>query len=249
MRTRAAPGSRLPGQADLTGQVGALPEVAFGVRRVWPPSVHASAVPRFISATARRSLPSAMSSSDGPATGEARNLACSMTPATSPRRRASDSCSDATATPRRRWRSGGAVSACASATARCARRLVQAALGEVTHRAHQGQLGVIRARREGPQQRPHGLRLPVQGQAERMIGEQPGRAGPVARRLGVPDGLSHLALPDKPLLQRPAGAAPVPGRAASGAAPAAGNPRTGGGSGTRSARGPAIRRTRSRPRD
>ena len=73
-------------------------------------------------------------------------------------------------------------------------RLVQAPLGEVTHRAHQGQLGVIRARREGPQQRLHGLRLPVERQAERMVGEQPGRIRPVARRLRVPDGLDHLAV-------------------------------------------------------
>jgi hypothetical protein len=31
-----------------------------------------------------------------------------------------------------------------------------------------------------------------------MVGEQPGRIGPVARRLGVPDGLDHQALPDEP---------------------------------------------------
>ena len=31
-----------------------------------------------------------------------------------------------------------------------------------------------------------------------MVGEQPGRIGPVARRLGVPDGVDHLALPDEP---------------------------------------------------
>jgi hypothetical protein len=42
-------------------------------------------VPRFISATARRSLPSAMSSSDRPVTGEVRNAVCSTTPATFPR--------------------------------------------------------------------------------------------------------------------------------------------------------------------
>ena len=32
-----------------------------------------------------------------------------------------------------------------------------------------------------------------------MIGQQPGRAGPVARRLGVPDGLGRLAVPGEPL--------------------------------------------------
>jgi hypothetical protein len=103
--------------ADLTGQVGALPEVAYGI---WQPQGPRLAVPRFISATARRSLPKAMSSSDGPVTGEARNRACSMTPARSPRRLASDSFSDAIATRRRRWRSGGVVSAYVSATARWA---------------------------------------------------------------------------------------------------------------------------------
>jgi hypothetical protein len=58
---------------------------------------------------------------------------------------------------------------------------------------------VICARREGPHQRLHGLRLPVEGQGERMVGEQPGGVGPVARRLRVPDSVDHLALPDKPL--------------------------------------------------
>ena len=77
-------------------------------------------------------------------------------------------------------------------------RLVQASLGKVAHRAHQGQLGVIRARREGPHQRLHGLRLPVERQAERMVGEQPGRIRPVARRLGVPDGLDDLAMQGEP---------------------------------------------------
>ena len=32
-----------------------------------------------------------------------------------------------------------------------------------------------------------------------MIGEQPGRVRPVARRLGVPDGVGHLAMPGEPL--------------------------------------------------
>ena len=77
-------------------------------------------------------------------------------------------------------------------------RLVQASLDEVNRCVHQGQLGVIRARRKGLQQRLDGLRLPVERQAERIVGEQPGRAGPVARRLGVPDGLDHLAVLDKP---------------------------------------------------
>jgi hypothetical protein len=53
-------------------------------------------------------------------TGEARNLTCSTTPDQRPRRLASDSFSDATATRSRRWRSGGAASTYFSATARCA---------------------------------------------------------------------------------------------------------------------------------
>ena len=85
--------------------------------------------------------------------------------------------------------------------------LVQASLDEVTACAHQRQLGVCAgARREGPQQRLDGLRLTVERQAERMVGQQPGRVGPVARRLGVPDGLDHLAVlvepPGGPQVQR-----------------------------------------------
>ena len=78
-------------------------------------------------------------------------------------------------------------------------RLVQASLDKINSRAHQRQLGVIRALREGLHQRLDGLRLPVERQAERMVGEQPGRRGPVARRLGVPDRVDDLAMLDKPL--------------------------------------------------
>jgi hypothetical protein len=81
--------------------------------------------------------------------------------------------------------------------------LVQAPLRNVNRGAHQGQLGAICARREGPQQRLHGLRLPVEHQTERMVGEQPGRVLPVARRLDVPDGLGHLAMLGKPLRRAP----------------------------------------------
>ena len=66
------------GPADAPGQNGALLEVPFSVGS---PSDHASTIPRFISATARRSLPIAMSPSDCPDIGEARSLTCSMTPA------------------------------------------------------------------------------------------------------------------------------------------------------------------------
>jgi hypothetical protein len=46
--------------------------------------------------------------------------------------------------------------------------------------------------------------VPVERQAERMVGEQPGRIMPVARRLGVPDGLDHVAM-----LREPPGGPPV----------------------------------------
>ena len=95
-------------------------------------------------------------------------------------------------------------------------RLVQASLDQVAARAHQGQFGVCAgARREGPQQRLDGLRLPVEGQAERMVGEQPGRIMPVAGRLGVPDGLDHVAV-----LREPPGGPPVQRRHVLGQRPA-----------------------------
>ena len=79
-------------------------------------------------------------------------------------------------------------------------RLIQVSVEQVIRGVHQGQLGIIRGGsvREGPQQRLDGLRLPVQRQAERMVGQQPGRVGPVARRLRVPDGLDHLAMLGEP---------------------------------------------------
>ena len=40
----------------------------------------------------------------------------------------------------------------------------------------------------------HRAQVAVQRQAERLVGQQPGRAGLVARGLRVPDGLGHLAL-------------------------------------------------------
>jgi len=59
---------------------------------------------------------------------------------------------------------------------------------------------MICARREGPQQRLRGLRLPVEQQAEtKWSASSRAASGPSPRRLGVPDGVHHLALPDKPL--------------------------------------------------
>jgi hypothetical protein len=94
-------------------------------------------------------------------------------------------------------------------------RLVQTTPEDVCPGAHQGQLGMIFARREGLQHRLDGLRLPVEGQAERMVGEQPGRGGPVTCRLGVPDGLDRLAMLGEPL-----GGAPVQHRHLVGQPPA-----------------------------
>jgi hypothetical protein len=133
-----------------------------------------------------------------------------VTPAQRPRRLASNSFSAAIAARGRRRLSVGVGNRQVSG------RLVQAPLGKVNSRAHQGQLGVGRgARREGPQQHLDSPGLPVEGQAERMVGEQPGRAGPVARRLGVPDGLGHLAVVDEP-----SGGAPVQRRHVLGQRPA-----------------------------
>ena len=75
---------------------------------------------------------------------------------------------------------------------------------KAAHCPHQGQLGVIRSLREGPYHRLHGLHLPVKHQAERMVGQQPGRLGPVARRLHVPDAVDNLAM-----LGKPCGGTPV----------------------------------------
>ena len=45
-----------------------------------------------------------------------------------------------------------------------------------------------------------------------MVGEQPGRLRPVARRLRVPDGLDHLALLDQPVSGPPVQPRHVPGQ-------------------------------------
>jgi Acetoacetate decarboxylase (ADC) len=64
-------------------------------------------VPKLINATTRRSLPSAISSSDFPPAGSLRNAAWRMTAARSPRRRASASSSEETAARSRRRRPSG----------------------------------------------------------------------------------------------------------------------------------------------
>ena len=82
-------------------------------------------------------------------------------------------------------------------------RLIQAALHKITPRVHERELRVLLAWREGLRQRQHGLRRPVQRQAERMISQQPGRVRPVARRLRMPDGLSDVAVLAEPLRSPP----------------------------------------------
>ena len=94
--------------------------------------------------------------------------------------------------------------------------LVQVPLDQVAARADQGELGVGGgAQREGPHQHLDGPRLPVECEAERMVGQQPGRLGPVSRRLGVPDGVDDLAMAGKPR-----GGPPVQGRHVLGQCPA-----------------------------
>ena len=80
-----------------------------------------------------------------------------------------------------------------------------------------------------------------------MVGEQPGRIGPVARRLRVPDGLDHLAMPGEP-----SGGPPVQRRHFFGQRPAQLQPQQIREqvvvAKPRCARGRATRRTRWRPR-
>jgi len=80
------------------------------------------------------------------------------------------------------------------------RRLREAHLVEIGDRVDQGQLRGLRAGRgrEGAQQCRHGSRLAVQGHAERVVGEQAGRLGPLASGLQVPDGVGGLRVVGEP---------------------------------------------------
>ena len=64
----------------------------------------------------------------------------------------------------------------------------------------QGQVGGVRTGpgRERAQQRRHGARLPVKGEAEGMVGEHAGRLVPVASRLQVADRVGGLAARGEP---------------------------------------------------
>ena len=57
--------------------------------------------------------------------------------------------------------------------------------------------------------------MSVKGQAERVVGEQPRRVGPVTRGLSMPDGVDDLAV-----LAKPFGGQPVQGRQLFGQPPA-----------------------------
>src|SRR5580704_1773130 len=57
--------------------------------------------------------------------------------------------------------------------------------------------------RERMQQGLDGLRLSVKRQAERVVGEQTRRGGPVTRGLGMPDGVNDLAVLRQPLRGEP----------------------------------------------
>ena len=74
--------------------------------------------------------------------------------------------------------------------------LVQASPSKIAGRAREREIRALShgTRREGPQQRLDGLSLSVKRQAERVVGEQPRRVGPVIRRLGMTDGVDGLAV-------------------------------------------------------
>jgi hypothetical protein len=78
--------------------------------------------------------------------------------------------------------------------------LIETELVLAGHRVHQGQLGTVLVApgRERAQQRGHRAGLPVEGQAEGMVGEQPRRPGPVTGRLQVAHGLGDLAVRGQP---------------------------------------------------
>jgi hypothetical protein len=82
--------------------------------------------------------------------------------------------------------------------------LVQASLRKISGRVRQGKIQAIGASagREGPQQRLDGLGLPVEREAERVIGQQPRRVRPVTR-LRMAGGLGNLAILDEPSCRQP----------------------------------------------
>ncbi len=181
--------------ADLPGQDGALPEVAFSVRqpkrpRLGDPQVHQRHRPQVV---AQRDVLVGLPGDRGSQEFDLFDDAGQVTAPPGQRQlQRRDRYPQAPLAVRRRC-PGMRLS-----DRQVRGRLVQASPGKVNCRAHQGQLGGVRAWREGPQQRLHGLRLPVEGQAERMVGQQPGRISPVARRLRVPDDVDDLALQGEP---------------------------------------------------
>ncbi len=232
------------GPADLPGQRGALPQVAFGVGqtgrrpRLGRPQVQQRQRPQV---AAQRDVLVGLPAERRGQEGDLLKDAAQVTAAPGQRHpHGRDRQLQATPAIRRR-RLGVRLR-----HRQVGGRVVEPPEDMVAHGAHQGQLGVILPGRERPHQGSDGLGAPVEHQAEGLVGEQPSRFRPVAGRLGMPDGIGRLAVRGEPP-RRPAGAGPGPPLAASGGLPAAGSPPAGGGSGTRSARGRATPRTRSRP--
>jgi hypothetical protein len=199
--------------ADLPGQGGTLPQVAFGVGERQGPrldrsEVHQADGPQVAGERDLLAAPPGHRSGQEPGllhdTGQ---VAAALGQPQMQRR--DRQLQAAAATGRRRLgvrRGDGQMGG----------RLVQMPLEQVAARADEGQLGIGGgAGREGPDQHLDGPGLPVQGQAQRMVGQQPGRLGPVARRLGVPDGVDGLAMAGEPR-----GGPPVQGRHVLGQCPA-----------------------------
>jgi hypothetical protein len=190
---RQAPGLEV-GSADPPGQDGALQQVPFGAGqpqgRLDGPQVHQRHRPQVV--TERDVLVGLPRDRGGQESGLPENPGQVTAPRSQRQLQRRDRHPQAASAIR--WRRLGVR----RSDRQVGRRLVQAPPSEVMPGADQCQLRMVRARREGPQQRPDGLLLPVHRQAERMVGQQPGRISPVTRRLGVPDGVGSLAMPGEP---------------------------------------------------
>ena len=92
-------------------------------------------------------------------------------------------------------------------------RLIKPDLVQVGDGVHQGQpRGVLPDRgRERAQQRCSGARLPVEGEAEGVIGEQTGCLGPLACRLQVADPVRNVPVLSKPVRGEPVQLRDLPG--------------------------------------
>ena len=185
--------------ADVAGEGGALQQVAFAVGQPQRPRLGDAEIQQRDAPAGR--CRARCRHRTGRSTGEARAW-----PARTRRRSAraagpDSSSSDAMAIRSRCWRSGvrrrgvrpgrrpgGRPPRSRRSCARSAIACTRASSGK----------SVAGPGREGPQQRRHRPRLAVEGQAERVVGEQPGRLGPVTGRLQVPDGVGGLACSGEP---------------------------------------------------